>query len=299
MQVLNDLCSDIESRSLTGGAWAYGELGAAAVEPTCLALLALNRRDSAVRRKAVGALLSNQSSDGSWPAFITGDREAFWATALAVITLNRLSASPQAVDKAVHWLLKAKGREGHWFWKWKYRTVDRRVRFDPDKYGWSWVPGTVSWVVPTAFALIALKQSQVCCSIRKAEVRVRLGIEMLMDRRCTDGGWNAGNASVDGASLPPHIDTTAIALLAIDDAQSLHWLRRVAPQCNSLYSWAWSVLAFLRHGTGSVECDFFVKRLDEYLALGSARLNIETLALAALVLDVLHSGQHPFDWRNK
>ena len=34
--------------------------------------------------------------------------------------------------------------------------MDTGVRFDPAKFGLSWVAGTTSWVM-TAFALIALK----------------------------------------------------------------------------------------------------------------------------------------------
>ena len=294
MLVPNDLCSQIEMRTLTSGGWAYGDAGDAAVEPTCLALLALNSNTSTARRLAVGTLLSAQNSDGSWPALIGNDHDAFWVTALVVITLNYLGTSRKAVDKAVQWIITTKGREGHWFWKWKYWTADRGVRFDPDKYGWPWMPGTVSWVIPTAFSLIALKQSLACCSSSEALLRIRLGTEMLMDRRCIDGGWNAGNSVVDGAFLSAHIDTTAIALLAIDDDRSLNWLRQVAPSCNSIYSLAWSVLALLRHETASPECGVCIERLRQKLTTGSIRFNIETLALATLALEVLSGGKHPF-----
>jgi hypothetical protein len=84
------------------------------------------------------------------------------------------------------WLLDAKGREANWFWRWKFRTVDNNVKFDPAKYGWSWVPGTTSWVIPTAFTLVTLQQ------VRDAGLgeepglneRIDLGIRMLLDRMC-------------------------------------------------------------------------------------------------------------------
>jgi hypothetical protein len=44
-------------------------------------------------------------------------------------------------------------------WRWKLRTVDNNVQFDPGKFGWSWIAGTTSWVVPTAFTLVALQQA--------------------------------------------------------------------------------------------------------------------------------------------
>ena len=124
---------------------------------------------------------------------------------------------PAPIEKALRWLLNNQGREGHWFWKWKFRTVDRAVQFNPDKYGWPWFPGTVSWVIPTAFSLIALKQSAPCCRTEPIANRIQLGTEMLRDRACPQGGWNAGNGIVFGSALTPHIDTTAIALLALTE----------------------------------------------------------------------------------
>jgi hypothetical protein len=40
--------------------------------------------------------------------------------------------------------LRSAGKEGNWLWKWKFRTTDHHVRFDPDKFGWPWFPDTVS-----------------------------------------------------------------------------------------------------------------------------------------------------------
>ncbi len=74
----------------------------------------------------------------------------------------------------------------------------------------------MSWVVPTSFAILALNQVPCGCGDRgRAPHRVTLGIEMLMDRACPSGGWNAGNGVVYGAPLGPHVDDTAVALLAL------------------------------------------------------------------------------------
>src|SRR5439155_14539956 len=204
------------------------------------------------RGKAIAVLSRTQHPDGSWPAFKGDDPEGCWTTALALVALSFASVSPARLDDSLQWLLNNRGREGQWPWNWKFRTVDRHVQFDPDKYGWPWFSGTVSWVVPTAFALLALKQAG-CCRTELALKRIRLGTEMLLDRACPNGGWNAGNGIVFGAALKPHIDATAIALLALADVtdpatvQSLDWLRQAAADCPSAYSLAWSALAFLMH----------------------------------------------------
>ena len=99
----------------------------------------------------------------------------------------------------------------------KFWLSDRQVLFDPAKYGWPWVAGTVSWVVPTSMALITLERAKKRGLIRGSELekRLRLGAEMLLDRACPGGGWNADNAVVYGIPLRPHIDATALALAAL------------------------------------------------------------------------------------
>jgi len=37
------------------------------------------------------------------------------------------------VRKGLGLLLDNRGREGHWSWKWKFRTIDRAVQFNPDE----------------------------------------------------------------------------------------------------------------------------------------------------------------------
>src|SRR5208282_1477258 len=105
--------------------------------------------------------------------------------------------------------------------------------FDPDCYGWPWLPGSASWVIPTAFSVIAIKQFTACSRSEISERRIRLGVDMLLDRVCLGGGWNSGNSVVYGVPLPAHVESTAIALLALQDEErtsviraSLGWLKQ-------------------------------------------------------------------------
>jgi hypothetical protein len=151
---------ELARRQLARGGWSYFDSNQVGIEPTCLAMLALSRHTGSHRE--VQKLLEWQNSDGSWPAFV-GDGEGSWTTALALSTINILGGDNDAAgDKAAQWLLGTRGREGHWLWRWKFKLVDRQVRFDPDKFGWPWMPGSASWVIPTGFALIALKQRRAC-----------------------------------------------------------------------------------------------------------------------------------------
>ena len=297
MDLLREIQLEIEKRSLSRGGWASGNGRSATVETTCYALMALRDRQSPARDKAIDQLMRTQNPDGSWPAFEGDDRKGCWTTSLALIALRflRLSAdSPQGFE----WLLHNKGREGHWFWKWKFRTLDRAVQFNPDKYGWSWFPDMVSWVIPTALSVIALKQSRTCCGTEHVTDRIRLGTEMLRDRACPQGGWNAGNGVVFGAALTPHIDATAIALLALTDhadpaaVQGLHWLRRASAECLSAYSLAWSTLAFVLHQDHTV--DRCTAQLYQVLSSKRFISNVETLSLAAIAIKSAEGYLNPF-----
>jgi hypothetical protein len=298
MGLLRKIQLEIEERSLSRGGWASGNGRAATVETTCYALMALRDDQSPARDKAVDQLMRTQNPDGSWPAFEGDDQKGCWTTSLALIALRFLRLSADS-PKGFEWLLNNKGREGHWLWKWKFRTLDRAVQFNPDKYGWSWFPDTVSWVIPTAFSLIALKQSLPWYRSQLLSDRIQLGTEMLNDRACPGGGWNAGNGVVFGSALKPHIDATAIALLALTENgdqpatyEGLDWLRRTCVDCSSAYSLAWSVVALLIHQDHTA--NFCVDRLRRVLSDRST-LNIETLSLSAIAIIAAEGNTNPFE----
>jgi hypothetical protein len=225
---------------------------------------------------------------------------------MAANTLMVLGAAPESFAGALIALLHCRPLEASWLVRLKFRFSDRQVRFDPTKYGWPWVPDTVSWVVPTSMALITLERAKKQGLIRGSEFqeRLRLGAEMLLDRSCPEGGWNAGNGVVYGVPLRPHIDATALALAALRFHyhlpivhRSLTWmLNRI--DCPSAYSLAWVILAAAAYR--DVRSDVLPAlaiardRLAVLVEDPNAVEDTSTIALAALALGV-ETGTNPFE----
>ena len=275
--------------------WGYAN-SQDAIEPICLALLATRRRCNV--ESAMDLLERLQRPDGGWGAFAGHNESAAWTTALAAISLLHADGARARVEFAIQWLLNSRGRESHWLWRFKFRTVDTAVRFNPEKFGWGWINGTLSWAIPTALAMIALQQAQSrgVGNSRRIEERIRLGAEMLLDRECPGGGWNAGNSVVYGVPLRPHVDATAIALLALRRnhaepvvQESMRLLQERVNRCPSPYSVAWAILALAAYRQAWPELDCTVavaaERLVELLSAKPLSMDNCALALSALALD--------------
>ena len=283
--LLQAVRDELQRRALPSGGWSYlVERRIAETEPTCLSALALRTESDSSGLKV---LLGSQRHDGGWGAF-PGDEASSGLTGLALLVLNTYGIGGHSALRAVDWLLDTKGQEAHWIWKWKFRTTDRHVRFNPDMFGWPWQSGTCSWVVPTAFTLLALKQSGSFSQRGRVADRIQRAVEMLFDRACPGGGWNAGNGVVYGASMSPHVDATAIALLALRSecpneitARSLLWLEGQALACPAPWSLAWTILAL-------DACGRTVESLQQRLASFIRAAQVDdtaTLATVALALD--------------
>jgi hypothetical protein len=277
-------------------------------EATSLALLSLcsSPAGSYVMKKDLPTLLARRRPNGAWPATVDGAGESIWATALATNTLMYVQAKPAMITPSLDVLVQSRPLEASWLVRLKFRFSDRQVRFDPTKYGWPWVRNTVSWVLPTSMALIVLERAKRRGLVGGEEVGARLwlGAEMLLDRACVGGGWNAGNAVVYGVPLRPHIDATAIALAALRlhyqnpiVRDSLTWLLAHV-DCPSAYSLAWLILAVA--GYRDVREDVIptlTAARDRLAALIEDPMSIQdasTLALAALALGE-DSDANPFE----
>jgi hypothetical protein len=287
------LANELTRRQLASGGWSANATSRqAALEASCLATLVVGSRRG-VALAAQEFLLRVQNPNGSWPAFDGDDYDGSWATSLAIIALRDVVPGIPARVRAFHWLLISAGKESSWFSRWKFRTTDRHVRFDPDKYGWPWFPDTVSWVVPTSLAILAL--NQIPCAggdFGRTVGRVNLGLEMLMDRVCPGGGWNAGNGVVYGAPLAPHLDDTAVALLALFERKtdpavqsSVQWLEKTVQIVSSPWSLAWAVLALAAHGRSIESLLAQLRSIPDLCALEDT----STLAVASLALDYRNS----------
>ena len=254
---LSIVLAELSRRQLPCGGWAaLSSSCQVSLEATCLAALGLDDIEALGRTREF--LLHEQNPNGSWPAFHGDDRDGAWLTSLGLIVLRDVPAAILARLAGIRWLTACQGKESSWFWKWKFRTADRHVQFDPEKSGWPWVPDTVSWVVPTAFAILALGPLRCsCASLKEIGVRVDRGIAMLIDRACPVRGWNAGNGVVYGTALAPHPDDTAIALLALCNRtrhpiveSSLEWLEQTASTLTAPWSLSWAILALAAYGRG-------------------------------------------------
>ena len=286
--VSEDLCAVLATRQLPDGGWpALSSSSQASLEASALAYVALVPDSGEVSDRTTDFLLKVQNPNGSWPAFLGDDRTGSWTTSLVLIALRNAADASGQRAQADEWLMRSAGKESSWFWKWKFRTTDRHVRFDTDKFGWPWLPDTNSWVVPTALAILALTQPGTESS-EASKRRVELGIQMLLDRCCPGGGWNAGNGIVYGCPMAPHPDDTAIALLALSSywrepvvKTSVDWLACVAPRLRAPWSLAWSILALAAHQS---PIDSLIQRLSGWPALKEVQDN-STLAISCLALN--------------
>lgn len=153
-------------------------------------------------------------------------------------------------------------------------------------------------MIPTAFSVVAIKQFTVCNRSEASEERIRLGVEMLLDRACVGGGWNSGNSVVYGVPLRPHVEATAMALLALQDEPrgeivqaSVKWLESQAGGMQAVSSLAWCILTLFVYQKPIEELKRKLATIVEHSSSGI--LNNATVATALLAL---RCGEmiHPF-----
>ena len=217
-----------------------------------------------------------------------------------------VGTTPEKVGASLDAPVHGRPREASWLARLRFWLSDRRVRFDPSKYGWPREPDTVSWVLPTSMALITLERGKKRGWIRGTELQnpLRLGAEIFLDRACLEVGWNAGSAIVYGVPSRPHIDATALALAALRFhycrpivRNSLTW-RLESIEYTSAYSLAWTILAAAAYKDVRADVlpaiDIARNRLAALFEDPRAIEDTSTIALAALALGP-EGANNPFE----
>jgi hypothetical protein len=196
----------------TDGGWGYYPGKTTRLEPTCWALLAL--KDSLPIEDLRGVLRRWPVRDDLLEERNGGDpNHAFHA--LGLLALAALGIEHTATNAAlVRGLQRVKG--------FRVDAPNTSNRQDNTLQGWSWIPGTFSWVEPTAWALLALKKFRPVPGAQVEPARIAEGETLLVDRSCVAGGWNYGNSNMFGNELHPYAPTTAMTLLALQDQPRSH-----------------------------------------------------------------------------
>jgi hypothetical protein len=190
------------------GGWPYFSGRRSRLEPTCFALVALEAAgvppDAAVLQRwpsRDGLLV-----DSVGGAANTSDN----GIALLALQRDRSTSRSELVKRLALTLAATKGAA---------LPPSPANRQNSALQGWPWTADTFSWVEPTAWCVLALKQVVRVHPDMTIAARIAEGERLLVDRVCSQGGWNYGNANVLGKDLFPYASTTALALLALQDRQ--------------------------------------------------------------------------------
>jgi Squalene-hopene cyclase C-terminal domain len=234
------------------GGWPYVR-GVSWTEPTVYALLALleaGAPDAAAR--GLHWLQSAQRRDGGWAPQVGVD-ESTWVTALVALLPPERLGEP-VYGRAVHWLAGLTGEESTVTYRFREWLLGHHQPPEEQFPGWPWIPGAAAWVSPTCLTVLALEKA--CRRQASVEMasRVGMGKRFLLERVCTEGGWNHGSVHALGYASRPYPETTGMALTALRGVRSpkietcLATARRFLSECRSADAWNWLRLGLLAHG---------------------------------------------------
>ena len=199
-------------------------------------------------------------------------QEGFWLTPHYAIAMHHIGKKDLR-DEAINFILNYRSIT--------FESVDL-VDLDPRLVGWPWAPGTFSWVEPTSWALMALRLAG-----KDDHPRAKEGRELLRNRCIPSGGWNCGNKIVYSSELIPFWDTTAMALLALDEKDekfvgpNVEFLDKGKNEIESLYSLAWSCICLEKFGKN---VDSLKEKISKLLDDESDSLNLAHSALGLIAL---------------
>ena len=262
---------------LSHGGWPYSiDTKQGYPEPTCYSLLALAHKHTVVESQAQGLDWLEKQVDAQGVLTLAGDDEPNWAVSHLVLALNFLKVRPDLHKRTVNWLLD-----------WKSNPIEPSpyTPTDGSLIGWPWVQNTFAWVEPTSYATLALKKSGYINHPRVTEAET-----LLLDRACTQGGWNMGNPILFERELEGFFSSTGAALLALQNlplttpeiSKGLTFLGDGVLKLPSTLALALTILCF--HAYGIDYTPYLDPLIRRQKANGSWRNMVQLTALATLAL---------------
>jgi hypothetical protein len=249
-------------------------------------------------RRAAGYLQSAQLPDGSWPA-CAEMRAGSWITSLACSVLAADGQSAKNVAAGLKWLCEDFPRDSSLLGRLLNKVRGDSHTQQNDAYrGWGWTPKTASWVEPTAFGLMALRDALAEQLPRNAAERRDLAVALLYDRMCPGGGWNCGNPRVYGVDGDALVLPTCWALLALGGSEraapeneapekpgralSLSWLQKEFAKIESAASLAVARMTLENYG---VQPPHASRELQDWSTQELAAQGTHVVAWVCLALD--------------
>ncbi|MDX2151063.1 MAG: prenyltransferase/squalene oxidase repeat-containing protein [Bryobacteraceae bacterium] len=269
------------ARQNSDGGWGYFPGKQSWLEPSVYALLAARgHAPKPALDRAWQFLASCQRADGAWRPGPAVDH-ASWVTALAVLALASEGRLDQPLRRGIHWLLQSEGALLPWITRFVARFQPLALEQNHELRGWPYFPGSTSWVEPTALTLLALKSVRKQHPSRTLERRVEIGEQLLLDRRCRDGGWNYGNRRVLGHDMESFPDMTALALIGLQG--KIPASEATVPRGEtSPLGRAWTAVAQTVYGGApqsdwpeAPQADLLVTALEALALSGAASLRLE------------------------
>jgi Prenyltransferase and squalene oxidase repeat len=255
--------AELQQSQNRDGGWGFRPGAESRMEPTAWALIALSAAGLSGESQAALDFVANaQLKDGSWAA-AAGEHQGCWVTALACWALRGQAELAARVSRALRWLGEDRPGDARLLWRMSRKLVSRQSSSGQraDLYGWSWTPGTASWVEPTCYALLALRTTKT----RPFREREQMAEAMLYDRMCLGGGWNCGNPRVYGVAGQPQVGPTVWALLALR-----HHFERAENQLS--LAWLVSHLANIRSPESLALAEIALAVYDQHSSLLTERL---------------------------
>lgn len=237
------------------GGWGYFPGKQSWLEPTAFTLLALHGVAGAESNVTHGRTLLRtwRQSDGSYRP--SGQvLESTWVTALALLLASIQGERDVASLQTIDWLLAERGAESRLAARLANFFHLTDIKLDLAHPGWPWFPGNSSWIEPTCHTLLALKKAASLHHSYRLLSRIQEGEIMVLSRRCSDGGWNAGTPVTLSFDLRSYPECTALALLALqgrnpqDFPQVLEVAESMHHSTKSSLARAWLAIALRTYG---------------------------------------------------